>query len=117
MTPPYDTDGNPASFSTTELANIVAIWRSVAEDYAAFDVDVTTEEPLDQLTIGSRAAIGGSSYDWYGAGAGGVAYVVSWGLAGGVAYVVSWGLAGGVAYVVSWGLAGGVRELGGWHMW
>jgi hypothetical protein len=77
VTPPYDTDGNNASFSNAELANIVAIWRAVAEDFAAFDVDITTEEPTDPLRIGSRAVIGGSSYDWYGAGAGGVAYVVS----------------------------------------
>jgi hypothetical protein len=59
------------------LANIVAIWRAVAEDFAAFDVDITTEEPAAGVNIGSRAVIGGSSYDWYGAGAGGVAYVVS----------------------------------------
>ena len=36
----------------------------MAEDYAAFDVDVTTEEPADPASIGSRCAIGGSSYDW-----------------------------------------------------
>lgn len=44
-TPPYDTDGNPSSFSAVEKANIYAIWRAVAEDYAVFDVDVTTEDP------------------------------------------------------------------------
>eukprot|EP00887_Chlorella_sp_A99_P000929 scaffold5.g929.t1 len=38
VTPPYDTDGNPAAFSTSELQNIIAIWRQVAEDYAPFDV-------------------------------------------------------------------------------
>jgi hypothetical protein len=30
-TPPYDTDGNPASFTNTEMSNIVSIWRAVAE--------------------------------------------------------------------------------------
>ena len=82
VTPAYDTDGNPSAFSDQERRNIIAIWRAVAEDYAAFDVDVTTEETepatgaqLDLTDRGTRAVIGGSSYDWYGAGAGGVAYV------------------------------------------
>ena len=44
-TPAYDTDGNPSSFSAAEKANMVAIWRAVAEDFAAFDVDITTEDP------------------------------------------------------------------------
>ncbi len=114
---------------------MVAIWRAVAEDFAAFDVDITTEDPGGwapvavlrsatalQLAVchqllgaaeghaarsvasaielkhpsrlilpsgdaglikssssdnafGMRVAIGGSSYDWFGSGAGGVAYV------------------------------------------
>ncbi len=40
VTPVYDRDGNAATFSADERADIVAIWRAVAEDYAAFDVDV-----------------------------------------------------------------------------
>ena len=84
--PPYDTDGTTASFSSGELANIQEIWKRVSEDYAPWDVDVTTEEPpLESLrktsstdtTFGIRMVIGGSSYDWYGAGAGGVAYLGS----------------------------------------
>jgi hypothetical protein len=38
VTPPYDLDGVPSTFSDTERRNIIAIWRAVAEDYAAFDV-------------------------------------------------------------------------------
>ena len=48
-TPAYDADGNPASFSATEKAYMYAIWRAVAEDFAAFDVDVTTEDPGGSL--------------------------------------------------------------------
>ena len=33
----------PGTFSTTEQALIQRIWLRVAEDYAAFDVDITTE--------------------------------------------------------------------------
>jgi hypothetical protein len=48
-------------------------------------VDVTTEETdasgaqLNLADNGARAVIGGSSYDWYGSGAGGVAYVNTFG--------------------------------------
>jgi Metallo-peptidase family M12B Reprolysin-like len=41
----YDTDGNVGSFSATELQAIVGIWQQVAEDFAPFDVNVTTEAP------------------------------------------------------------------------
>jgi PKD repeat protein len=40
---PYDIDGVPGTFSTTELQRIQGIWQRVAEDFAPFDVDVTTE--------------------------------------------------------------------------
>jgi hypothetical protein len=57
----------------------------VAEDYAPFNVDVTTEEPAaplgapDGTGLGMRVAIGGSSLDWYGAPAAGIAYVGAFG--------------------------------------
>lgn len=48
---PYDIDGQPDSFSDTELQRIQYIWQRVSEDYAPFDVDVTTEEPTaDRLS-------------------------------------------------------------------
>lgn len=86
VTPAYSNDSSTTTFSTTELNNIQAIWQRVAEDYAPFDVDVTTADPgteaLRKSTstdaqFGVRVCIGGSSYDWYGAGAGGVAYLNS----------------------------------------
>ena len=43
--PPYDIDAAPNQFSDLELQRIQHIWQRVAEDYAPFDVDVTTEEP------------------------------------------------------------------------
>jgi len=51
ISPAFDLDGVPGTFNNAELAMIQNIWRRVAEDYAAFDVDVTTQEPpLDQMT-------------------------------------------------------------------
>ena len=46
---PYDIDGSPGSFSATELQRIQYIWQRVAEDYAPFDVDVTTEQPSQDV--------------------------------------------------------------------
>lgn len=87
VTPPYSNDSMvTTTFSTTELQNMVSIWQRMAEDFAPFDVDVTTQDPgLEALRkttssdtqFGVRVCIGGSSYDWYGAGAGGVAYLNS----------------------------------------
>jgi len=86
VTPAYDIDGNPAAFSSTELANIQVIWQAVAEDYFPFDVDVTTQDPgLEGLRktssgdvyYGIRVCIGGSSQDWLKVSAGGVNYLNS----------------------------------------
>jgi PKD repeat protein len=88
VTPAFDLDGNPAAFSDAELAVVQDVWRRVAEDYAPWDVDVTTEDPgLEKVrrtassdnAYGVRCVIGGSSTQWLGASAGGVAYVGSFG--------------------------------------
>jgi hypothetical protein len=84
VTPTFNTDGDASTYSASELAAIEHIWRQVAEDYAPFKVDVTTEDPgvealrktnAADANYGIRVCIGGSSYDWYGAGAAGVAYL------------------------------------------
>lgn len=60
--PAYDTDGDPSTFNTSELAAIGQIWRFVAEDYAAWDIDVTTIEPVPFNGYQHvRVAIGGDS--------------------------------------------------------
>ena len=41
----FSLDGDYSSFSSQERAHIQEIWQRVAEDYAPFDVDVTTQEP------------------------------------------------------------------------
>ncbi len=42
---PFGVDGDDLTFSDTEQAIIRQVWLRVAEDYAPFDVDVTTERP------------------------------------------------------------------------
>jgi PKD repeat protein len=81
---PFDMDGSPSNWSITEKDRIQKIWQRVAEDFAAFGVDVTTEDPgLEALrrtsttdqAYGIRVVISPSSA-WYG-NAGGVAYLNS----------------------------------------
>lgn len=56
IAPPFDIDGVPGTFSSAELERIQYIWQRVAEDYAAFDVNVTTEAvPLDQISRSSTS--------------------------------------------------------------
>lgn len=57
----YDSDDNPGLFSATELAEIQEIWRRVADDYAPFDVNVTTAAPAPSAITRS-----GPSDDVYG---------------------------------------------------
>ncbi|HMO16916.1 MAG TPA: PKD domain-containing protein [Oligoflexia bacterium] len=43
--PPFDIDNAPNSFSETERGRIIEIWRRVSEDFAMFDVNITTAFP------------------------------------------------------------------------
>lgn len=79
----YSYEGD-ASFSDNELESLQRIWARVVEDFAPFDIDVTTEEPpIEDLrkTGGSdtrwgiRALV--SNNDPLNTGAGGVAYIGS----------------------------------------
>lgn len=73
-TPVFDRDGDATTFSQSELNEISEIWQRVSEDFAPFDVDVTTEEPPDFSDgVAMRASIGGDG-SWIGP-YGGVAYV------------------------------------------
>lgn len=77
-TPVYDRDGDPSDFSATEIAEISEIWARVAEDYAPFNIDVTTEDPGDfSNQVGLRVAIGGHYNDWYGMTESGTAWINS----------------------------------------
>ena len=54
---PFDTDGTPSTFSASELAVVQDAWQRVAEDYAPFDVDVTTGTRAPQRSIAAAQAI------------------------------------------------------------
>jgi len=73
ITPPYDSDGDRANLTDTEAQEITDIWAVVAEDFAPFDVNVTTIDPgtynnFQTITV----AVGGTGFV---AGAGGIAFL------------------------------------------
>lgn len=81
---PFDMDGDPTRFSSLERTVIRSVWQRVSEDYAPFDVDVTTEDPGPAAltrssdgdeTFGVRMIVTASN--WYGSGVGGLAYLGS----------------------------------------
>ena len=80
----YSQDTNFNNFTNLEQDVIQSIWLRVSEDYAPFDVDVTTEEPaagvLERSSVsdsvyGTRAVVTGDTGMQRVCGCGGVAYV------------------------------------------
>jgi hypothetical protein len=75
----YNPSGTPGDFDSYEQDRIKFIWQRVAEDFAPFDVDITTEEPATytrrtlQCLIADKNMPDGSSMP--NSGAGGVAYI------------------------------------------
>lgn len=54
---PFDLDGDPTTFSDAEQAAIIEVWERVAEDYKAFNINVTTVEPTTFTSKTARALI------------------------------------------------------------
>jgi PKD repeat protein len=80
---PYDTNGDDGVFTQGELDDIAEVWKRVAEDFAPYDIDVTTEEPesfgpnVGQILVTRKADQFGNPI--YSCNCGGVAYVGVWG--------------------------------------
>jgi hypothetical protein len=69
VTPAFNLDADPDNYSRAELDTITEVFRRVAEDYAPFDINVTTVEPsAEAFSAGTalRVAIGGHTDDWLG---------------------------------------------------
>lgn len=83
----YSADADGTAFSDAEKTTIQDVWARVAEDYAPFDIDVTTEDPgyaginrasTSDTSFGTRVVITGSTSVYTTvcpSGCGGVAYV------------------------------------------
>ncbi len=81
---PFSLDATPDAFSDAEQDVIQSVWQRVAEDYAPFDVDVTTQDPgaaaIDRVgsadtVFGTRALITDASEIKSSCSCGGVAYL------------------------------------------
>ena len=68
--PAWTLDADATTFSATERTAIQSVWQRVAEDYAPFDIDVTTQDPgaagieretLSDTVYGARALVTPSS--------------------------------------------------------
>ncbi len=77
-TPTFDTDGNPATFGAAEQATITEIWSRVAEDYAPFNVNVSTHY-YGTFNNGQavHVVIGGNNTDWLHENASGISSIGS----------------------------------------
>ncbi|MES2981163.1 MAG: Calx-beta domain-containing protein [Verrucomicrobiota bacterium] len=81
----WSTDGDTTTFSDSEQTEMRRVWERIAEDYAPFDVNVTTDAAYDSVTYtGDKNKVGWLLFtpttDKLGArcphyGSGGVAYV------------------------------------------
>ena len=89
--PAFNFDGDNTSYSNAEISQIIQSWEVVAEDFAPFNVDVTTIEPASSaFTNGGEAirvvfsnkfdddSVGGTGTQWFTDSSGGVAYWNSW---------------------------------------
>lgn len=99
--PPLDLDGRPSTWSQAEHDLIQDVFRRVAEDFAPFDVDVTTEDPgtaaIERLNsadeqFGTRVLVTPSrqAHDAICGGCGGVAFVGIYNRPGNTFYHPAW---------------------------
>ena len=104
---PFDLDGDASTFSEAECTFIYRVWQRAAQDFAPFEVDVTTEDPgIEALrssgggdgAYGQRVVI--TPTNWYSTNAGGVSYVGSFGWASDTPnFVFTQQLANGEKYI------------------
>ena len=101
--PGMSIDASPA-FTEAEKDVVQDVWQRVAEDFAPFEVDVTTQDPgtaaltrsgtTDQV-YGMRALV--TAENWCGPGCLGIAYTDVFDLAGGAVYQPAWAFSDEVA--------------------
>jgi PKD repeat protein len=77
-TPAFKLNGTGSPTDQVNLDAIRDIWYRVSEDYAAWDVDVTTEQP-PVTAMGQRCVIGGNWNDWLHTSCGGISHFFSFG--------------------------------------
>ncbi|MFZ9854939.1 MAG: PKD domain-containing protein, partial [Limisphaerales bacterium] len=82
VAPAFDRDGTPRSLNAVERAQIVEIWKRVSEDFAPFDVDVTTAEDAGAISSGRGIRVLVTPMAQLFSGYSGISYVGSFGSSG-----------------------------------
>jgi Leucine-rich repeat (LRR) protein len=73
---PYSYDSDTTTFSSTDRYLMWLGWQEAAEDYAAFDINVTTKQAVyDATAIVNRSQMIATRTNYFYPGAGGVAYL------------------------------------------
>jgi hypothetical protein len=99
VSPAYSIDADRATFSGAERAQVYLAWQTVAEDYAPFDVNVTTLRPdpsaltrtsSADLTYGIPVVVSPTNSVGTGCGCGGLSYVGIFGTVGATDYQPAW---------------------------
>ena len=95
VSPAYSIDADRTTFDVTERTQVYLAWRTVAEDFAPFDVNVTTQRPdpsalsrtssTDQ-TYGIPVVVTPTNSVGSGCGCGGISYTGVFGTVGATAY-------------------------------
>jgi hypothetical protein len=90
----FSKDSDYSTFSDSEQLAIKRIWQRMAEDYAPFDVDVTTERPATFTTRTAHALItrntDANGADNPSASGGGIAYINMFAASGYATYRPAW---------------------------
>ena len=99
VSPAYSIDADRTTYSSVERAQIYLAWQTVAEDYAPFDVNVTTLRPdpsalsrtsTVDLTYGMPVVISPTNSVGFGCGCGGLSYVGIFGTVNATDYQPAW---------------------------
>ncbi len=81
--PAWDRNGNPGTFTDAEKEEIIYHWLEVVEDFAAFEINITTKDPglaaltksnSNDTTFGMRVVMTQIT-SGFGAGTGGIAFL------------------------------------------
>ena len=121
----WDPMGNGAAFDDAERAAIQEVWARVAEDFAPFDIDVTTEDPgaaaltrsgASDLDHGTHLVVTDSASAWSslcGSSCGGVAWLGTFGTSyPGGQYDLAWVFADGVSDMPTYVAEAASHEVG-----
>jgi hypothetical protein len=73
---PYSSDSDTTTFSSADRYRMWLGWREAAEDFAAFDINITTKQSVYNSTaIVNRSQMIATTTNYFYTGAGGVAYL------------------------------------------